>query len=67
MKKALLVIDYTNDFVAENGALTCGAAGQAIEARITALAKEYAEAGEYVVFAVDLHHAGDTLHPENKL
>ncbi|MBQ9959148.1 MAG: cysteine hydrolase [Oscillospiraceae bacterium] len=67
MTKALLVIDYTNDFVADNGSLTCGKAGQAIEARITALAKEYAEAGEYVVFAVDLHYAGDTLHPENKL
>ena len=24
MKKALLIIDYTNDFVADNGALTCG-------------------------------------------
>jgi len=43
MTKALLVIDYTNDFVADNGSLTCGKAGQAIEARITALAKEYAK------------------------
>ncbi|UNL37760.1 isochorismatase, partial [Limosilactobacillus reuteri] len=24
MTKALLIIDYTNDFVADNGALTCG-------------------------------------------
>ena len=28
---ALLVIDYSNDFVADNGALTCGAAGQALD------------------------------------
>ncbi len=29
--KALLVIDYTVDFVADDGALTCGEPGQAIE------------------------------------
>ena len=28
MKKALLNIDYTNDFVATNGKLTCGEPGQ---------------------------------------
>lgn len=26
--KALIVIDYTNDFVATDGALTCGEPGQ---------------------------------------
>lgn len=31
MKKALIVIDYTYDFVADNGKLTCGKPGQAIE------------------------------------
>ena len=30
-KRALIVVDYSNDFVAPNGALTCGEAGQAIE------------------------------------
>lgn len=29
--KALISIDYTNDFVATDGKLTTGAAGQAIE------------------------------------
>ena len=31
MKKALLVIDYTDDFVAEDGALTCGEPGIDLE------------------------------------
>ena len=30
-KKALINIDYTVDFVADAGALTCGEPGQAIE------------------------------------
>ena len=28
--QALLIIDYTNDFVADGGALTCGQPGQAL-------------------------------------
>ena len=31
VKKALLVIDYTMDFVAEDGALTCGQPGIDLE------------------------------------
>lgn len=34
MKKALIVIDYTNDFVATDGKLTCGVPGQAIEKKL---------------------------------
>lgn len=30
-KKALLVIDYTHDFVATDGKLTCGEPGQALD------------------------------------
>ena len=31
---ALLVIDYSNDFVDDKGALTCGEAGQALDKHI---------------------------------
>jgi nicotinamidase-related amidase len=65
--KALIVIDYTNDFVADNGNLTCGKPGQQIETRITELTKEFVEAGEYVVFAVDVHEKDDRYHPETAL
>ena len=35
MKRALINIDYTVDFVADEGALTCGKPGQEIEAAIS--------------------------------
>jgi hypothetical protein len=33
MKRALINVDYTIDFVAEDGTLTCGKPGQDIEKR----------------------------------
>ncbi|WP_079707799.1 cysteine hydrolase family protein [Paraliobacillus ryukyuensis] len=67
LKRALINVDYTNDFVAEDGNLTCGEPGQAIEERIVALTKEFESLDEYVVFAVDGHDEGDTYHPETEL
>ncbi|MDA3972860.1 cysteine hydrolase [Enterococcus thailandicus] len=65
--KALVSIDYTNDFVATDGKLTTGAAGQAIETAITAHTREFIEGNEYVVFAIDAHDSKDVFHPENRL
>ncbi len=65
--KALISIDYTNDFVATDGALTTGAAGQAIETALVKITQEFLAAGELVVFAIDKHEADDDFHPENKL
>ncbi|MBV7506214.1 cysteine hydrolase [Bacillus sp. sid0103] len=65
--KALINIDYTYDFVAEDGALTCGEPGQKIEGKIVELTKEFIANGEYVVFAIDVHDRGDEFHPETKL
>ncbi|HZG75271.1 MAG TPA: isochorismatase family cysteine hydrolase [Paenibacillus sp.] len=65
--KALINIDYTRDFVAADGALTCGEPGQRIEKELVAVTKRFLEAGDFVVFAVDCHREGDTLHPETKL
>ena len=67
MKKALLNVDYTNDFVAEDGALTSGKPGQALEEYIVQLTKEFHENGDYVAFLIDLHYEGDTFHPESEL
>ncbi|WP_187377818.1 cysteine hydrolase family protein [Paenibacillus senegalimassiliensis] len=66
-RQGLINIDYTNDFVATDGALTCGEPGQAIENTIVAITKQFIERGDYVVFAIDLHKQGDELHPETKL
>ncbi|WP_176555694.1 cysteine hydrolase family protein [Virgibacillus ndiopensis] len=67
VKRALINIDYTNDFVAENGKLTCGKPGQAIENKIVSLTKEFVHTGDYVVFAIDAHEKGDPHHPESAL
>ncbi|MBA9087089.1 nicotinamidase-related amidase [Fontibacillus solani] len=66
-KKALINIDYTYDFVAADGALTCGEPGQAIERRIVDITNEFIKNNDYVVFAIDIHKLGDTLHPETRL
>ena len=65
--KALINIDYTYDFVADAGALTCGEPGQAIEGKIVELTKAFMYNGDYVVFAIDVHDQGDEYHPETKL
>ncbi|MBN6185457.1 cysteine hydrolase [Aneurinibacillus sp. BA2021] len=65
MKRALLVIDYTKDFV--EGALPVGEPAIAIEKRLAAITEEAIVQGEYVVFAVDKHKAQDPYHPETAL
>lgn len=67
MKKALLVVDYTVDFVAEDGALTCGEPGQAIEEAICSLTESFIQNGDFVAMPVDVHEKGDPYHPETKL
>ncbi|WNQ11840.1 isochorismatase family cysteine hydrolase [Paenibacillus aurantius] len=63
--KALLVIDYTVDFV--TGKLPVGQPALDIEERIAALTEEFVECGDYVVMAVDVHEENDPDHPETKL
>lgn len=63
--KALIVIDYTVDFVV--GKLPCGQPGVDIEERVLEITKEFVHCGDYVVMAVDLHDEDDVYHPETKL
>jgi nicotinamidase-related amidase len=65
--RALINIDYTIDFVADAGALTCGKPGQEIEKEIVRITKDFIQNGDYTVFAIDLHLEGDDKHPETKL
>ena len=67
VKKALLSVDYTNDFVADDGALTCGKPGQELHDYILKTTKEFHTAGEYVAFLIDHHFEKDIHHPERKL
>lgn len=66
-KRALINIDYTVDFVAQDGALTCGKPGQLLEVVNTQLTKEFMSNGDLVVFAIDVHEKEDSYHPETKL
>lgn len=65
--KALINIDYTNDFVADEGTLTCGKPGQEIEDVLVGITKEFIEKGDYTIFAIDLHEKDDQFHPETNL
>ncbi len=61
MGKALICIDYTVDFVADDGKLTCGKPGQAIEPKITEITSSFIDEGHFVVFAVDHHEEQDLI------
>ncbi|MGM8365393.1 cysteine hydrolase family protein [Virgibacillus sp. W0181] len=67
MRRALLNVDYTYDFVATDGKLTCGVPGQKLEDYIASLTEDFIKSGDYTVFAIDAHEEGDTFHPETKL
>ncbi|WP_058302709.1 cysteine hydrolase family protein [Gorillibacterium timonense] len=63
--EALIVIDYTVDFV--NGKLPVGEPALLIEDRIAELTEAHVRRGDLVVMAVDLHEENDPDHPESKL
>ncbi len=63
--KALILIDYTVDFVVGN--LPCGEPAQKIEPRVCQLIETFAANGDFVVMAVDLHETDDAYHPEHRL
>lgn len=67
MAKALISIDYTEDFVADHGKLTAGAPAQAISDPIYRVTQKAFERGDYIFFTIDAHEENDVFHPESKL
>ncbi|MGI6109795.1 MAG: cysteine hydrolase family protein [Eubacteriaceae bacterium] len=65
--KALILIDYTNDFVAEDGKLTTGKPGQEIDPALAQAIHEADSAGDFIVAVNDIHYPDDTRHPESAL
>jgi nicotinamidase-related amidase len=63
--KALIVIDFTVDFVI--GKLPCGEPAIEIEDHLAALTERFIKQGDFVVMAVDLHDEADHFHPEQRL
>ena len=67
MAKALISIDYTEDFVADHGKLTAGVPAQAISDDIYRVTQMAFERGDYIFFTIDAHEENDVFHPESKL
>ncbi|MCG7342073.1 cysteine hydrolase [Staphylococcus auricularis] len=65
--KALIVVDYSYDFVADDGQLTAGKPAQDIEPFIVSRMKAYDEAEQDIFMMMDLHYENDTTHPEYNL
>jgi nicotinamidase-related amidase len=68
LKKALIVVDYQYDFVADDGKLTVGTPAQKIEKNIAALAELFDENDIYFTF--DNHSEADwesDIYPEPKV
>lgn len=65
--KALISIDYTNDFVATDGVLTTGEFGQAIENQVVQITQKFMDENEFIVYAIDRHDPSDPYHPEYNL
>ena len=67
MAKALLIIGYTNDFVADKGSLTVGKSAQTLAPEIMRLADQFLSQHDYVIFPTDGHRLNDPFNPETKL
>lgn len=62
--KALVIIDYNNDFVATDGKLTCAKPGQDIDNKIASLVDEFNKNGDFIINACDNHDADEKYSPE---
>lgn len=67
MKQALIVIDYSYDFVAPDGLLTAGEPAQAIEPNIVDAINKATRDNTPIFFMMDIHRENDPHHPETAL
>lgn len=59
MREALLIVDMSNDFVADDGSLTAGKPAQEIVPYIVETAEEFLTNDNIVVIAMDAHQEND--------
>lgn len=67
MKKALIIVDYNNDFVAEDGKITCGKPAQEIDDTIAKIVEEFSLNGDFIFNTCDNHTENDTYNKETKM
>lgn len=58
-EEALLIVDMSNDFVADDGTLTVGKPAQEIVPYIVSLAEQFLAAGKVVAIGMDAHRKDD--------
>lgn len=66
-KTALIIVDYSVDFIADDGKLTCGVPGQKLENFLVNRINQFNENRDDIFFMMDLHYENDDFHPESKL
>ena len=66
-KTALIIVDYSVDFIADDGKLTCGLPGQKLENFLVNRINQFNENRDDIFFMMDLHYENDDFHPESKL
>ena len=67
MKKALIIIDYNNDFVAPDGKITCGRPAQEIDNYIAGIVDEFSKNGDFIFNTCDNHTEDDIYNPEHRM
>ncbi len=67
MKKALLIIDYVNDFVADDGNLTCGAPAQVLDGCIANQITTFQSNKDFIVVVTDHHNKEDLFNKERTM
>ncbi len=67
MEKALIIIDYVNDFIADDGRLSCGKAGQDIQSKIVNVVHQFSNEKQCIVNACDCHEYDDLYNLEKDM
>lgn len=67
MNKAMVIVDFVNDFVETNGSLTCGVPAQVIDAYLAETVQSFAKQGGFIIVANDSHLENDAYNPEHPL
>src|SRR5699024_8110204 len=67
MTKALINVDYTYDFVADDGKLTCGKPGQDIEQKMVEFPEEFVTNGDFLAYGIYAYEDDERIHPESAL
>lgn len=67
MNRALLIVDYSNDFVADEGSLSCGKPAQALDEQIVEQIELALKNDDFIFICNDEHIEDSPYNPESML